>query len=232
MIEDNPAFKLLPRKSGIHYEDDTSEVYSLIGRNLIDMKSGTYFIYVGKGTVIVNGILSMSQGSYGCFLDGDIKCTSNSEAILIRAKKYTGIMQFGGPIEYKGRLNYIDGCSDTCIIQPLKLGDPCLNYLHFPENVEQTAHTHPEIRVGYVARGRGKCVTPWGSYPLSEGVQFVILPEGKEKIIGADEKKYKQGTHSFHTSQSILDVVSYHPVTTIGLTDEAHPMVAGTHLAA
>ncbi|MDG4904807.1 hypothetical protein P9279_30595, partial [Mesorhizobium sp. WSM4962] len=73
MIEDNPAFKLLPRKSGIHYEDDTSEVYSLIGRNLIDMKSGTYFIYVGKGTVIVNGILSMSQGSYGCFLDGDIK---------------------------------------------------------------------------------------------------------------------------------------------------------------
>lgn len=228
----NPSFTVLPRENGIHYEDDTIEVVSFYGRNFMDFFSGTYFVYIGKGHAVLNGSVYMRQGTYGCFVDGDLKVTSNSEVMVVRHKKFTGIMQYGGPIEYKGRLKYIDGCSDTCLIQPIRKGDPCLNFLHFPEAIEQTPHTHPEVRVGYVARGRGRCVTPWGQFPLAEGLQFIIHPATKEKIIGEGEKKYLAGTHCFHTAESIMDIVSFHPSTSVGPTDEAHPMITQTDLVA
>jgi hypothetical protein len=60
----------------------------------------------------------------------------------------------GGPIEWFGRLKYIDGCTDSLLISPWRLGAACLNLLHIPPGVQQTMHTHPSDRIGVVVTGR------------------------------------------------------------------------------
>lgn len=60
-----------------------------------------------------------------------------------------------GSLEKKGRLSYIDGCSDSMLVYPPRLGDPVLNHLHFPPGILQTQHTHPSIRMGVVVGGEG-----------------------------------------------------------------------------
>ena len=35
---------------------------------------------------------------------------------------------------------------DTLLLAPPKLTDPCLNLLHFPPGITQTAHSHPSLR--------------------------------------------------------------------------------------
>lgn len=61
----------------------------------------------------------------------------------------------GGPIEDRGRLRYIDGCTDTLLIPPWRRGEACLNLLHLPPGIEQTMHTHPSDRAGMTVRGAG-----------------------------------------------------------------------------
>lgn len=118
-----------------------------------------------------------------------------------------------GPIEPRGRLRYIDGCTDSLLIPPVKKGDPCLNHLHFPPGIDQTMHTHPSIRVGMVARGRGVCITPLESFSLEPGSVFV-LPADAE--------------HKFRTEASSMDVIAYHPDSDWGPEDQFHPMINRT----
>lgn len=120
---------------------------------------------------------------------------------------------FGGPIERAGRLKYIDGCSDSLLVCPPLLGDPCLNHLHFPAEVEQTFHTHPSVRAGAVARGSGWCESNGERLPLTPGMVWVI-PAGCE--------------HRFLTTDSELDVIAYHPDSDWGPTDTEHPMLNRT----
>lgn len=221
------SFEALPGTSGKTYEDGNIAVYSLYGNNQLKFESpGTWFVYIVKGIALYDASIIMSAGYYGSFLDGKLTCGAACEAFIVHAKDYQGVMQFAGPIEGKGRLKYMDGCTDTCIIAPFKKGDPCLNYLHFPTGVKQTPHTHPDIRVGVVARGRGRCVTPWGDTPMVEGLQFLIHPANGERIEG-----YPVGMHSFMTDDSTLEIVAFHPCAEIGPTDEVHQMKAQTHLA-
>lgn len=76
----------------------------------------------------------------------------------MRRANWCGLSLLGGPVEHKGRLRYIDQCSDTALIQPVRRGNPCLNLLYFPAGVYQTAHTHPSDRLGLVPSGRGTCI--------------------------------------------------------------------------
>ncbi len=120
----------------------------------------------------------------------------------------------GGPLEERGRLRYIDGCTDSLLLAPAVLGDPCLNHLHIPARTRQTAHVHPSLRAGLIARGRGRCVTPSESHELSPGLVFWIEPHAR---------------HSFHTDGESLDVVVYHPDSDTGPSDDDHPMINRTH---
>lgn len=128
-----------------------------------------------------------------------------------------------GTIEKHGRLSYIDGCSDSLLVYPPRLGDPCLNHLHFPPGIWQSQHTHPSIRMGVVAKGGGKAFrvpaagnSGW-EVDLSEGCMF-LLPE--------------QEQHSFRTveTDSTMDVIAYHPDSDWGPTDAAHPMRNRTYI--
>ena len=137
----------------------------------------------------------------------------DTRIMVIQNLGFNGMYSMGGPIEDKGRLRYIDKCTDSLLCPPPLLGDPCLNHLHFPAGIDQSEHTHPSTRAGIVARGRGVCTTPDGQYDLLPGVIFFIPTDGR---------------HKFATSDSSMDVIAFHPDSDFGPTHEHHPMINRT----
>jgi len=133
--------------------------------------------------------------------------------VMIYTPQYVGLPQMGGPVEDAGRLRYIDGCSDSLLVCPPKVGEPCLNLLHLPAGIHQTQHTHPSERIGIIHRGSGICKTPDGDTPLAGGMFWYIPPET---------------VHSFHTEEASLDVFAWHPDSDFGPSHDAHPMLNRT----
>lgn len=175
----------------------------------------THFGFVGSGSASLactNGTFELKAGMYFA-LPGEGAVEGSGRGFVVSLVDYQGLFQLGGPVERTGRLRYIDGCSDTLLIAPPKLGDPCLNLLHIPPHTNQTAHTHPSIRVGMVLDGEGFCRTPDNEVRLEPGLVFVIQTDG---------------LHSFHTAEKSLRIVAWHPDSDFGPTDETHPMVNRT----
>lgn len=209
------------------FELNNCKVFGLTSNKLLKLVGGSWYIYVYAGAVVVDHHL-LRAGCFGVFRSGLAFSKDDTRAIAIQMPDFDTITLCGGPIESVGRLKYIDGCTDTLLLAPLKVGDPCLNHLHFPPNVKQTMHTHPSFRVGIVARGSGKCVTPWGNVPLVPGLVFVIKEETGARLVGMDEALHLVGSHCFYTDDEEMDIISFHPSTEVGPTDEVHPMVVGT----
>jgi quercetin dioxygenase-like cupin family protein len=180
------------------------------------------YMIQGAANVHAAGLSArLEAGGFFC-LPGRFSLTVDGLFAVIRRLGYIGQTVIGR-IEDRGRLSYIDGCSDSQLVYPPRMGDPCLNYLHFPPGVHQTQHTHPSIRMGIVARGRGKAFrepakgnSGW-EQDLTQGCVF-LLPE--------------QEQHSFRTTETDceMDVIAYHPDSDIGPTDAAHPMRSRTYI--
>ncbi len=168
-------------------------------------------------------VLRDARGTYrlqaGMFFVCPGECVVEGEAgrgMVISRPGYRGLWQIGGPLEVEGRLRYIDGCTDTLLVSPPRLGEACLNHLHIPPHTNQSPHTHPSERIGVILRGTGECRTPDGAFPLRPGMGWRI-PTGS--------------LHSFYTQEESLDVVAWHPDSDFGPTDENHPMRNKTLLA-
>ena len=136
---------------------------------------------------------------------------------------YNGLFQIGGPLDRgDGRLRYIDGGSTTLIIPPPLKGDPCLNHLHFPIGHKQSRHTHPSFRFTIVFFGNGKCTVPANADGTGADVECTLDPSSMFII----------PTGGFHAIDAVgnqpLDVVTFHPETIIGWTDDHHPMLEST----
>ncbi|GJM09221.1 MAG: hypothetical protein DHS20C11_14970 [Lysobacteraceae bacterium] len=182
---------------------------------------GACFGYVESGTIQISSVggpdqtIGAGREMFFCLANGArIRFREPGRIVVVQAVGFRGLNVFGGPIESHGRLKYIDSCSDSVLVASPLLGDPCLNHLHFPSNIDQTAHTHPSTRAGMIARGQGVCITPDREYPLTAGRIFHIP---------------KDGTHRFATSASqTMDVIAYHPDSDFGPTHEEHPMVNRT----
>jgi hypothetical protein len=176
---------------------------------------GTVFACVTAPTRLrdAHGAFSLVAGMWAVLPDG---ChLSGGQGLAVVVPGYRGLRAVGGPIEARGRLRYIDGCTDTLLAGPARLGEPCLNHLHIPAATRQSTHTHPSLRAGVIARGAGTCVTAAGRHPLTPGLGWVI-PTGL--------------AHAFHTDTSPLDVLAWHPETDTGPTDTDHPMLNRTLL--
>lgn len=219
----NPSFTSFDFTNGEHYNNGNVSMRSLLGGEFFHFTDGTYFVFVAKGMAFFNSEIPLKAGWYGCFTGGHIHTEVGSKVLIIQESNYDGMRMFGGPVEHVGRLKYIDGCTDSLLIPPVKLGDPCLNHLHFPAGINQTMHTHPSIRIGLVYRGAGDCVTPWETFPLREGMLFVIHPEN-----GSVHEGHLVGSHCFRTEGRTMDVIAWHPDSDFGPTDEEHPMVNRT----
>jgi len=127
-----------------------------------------------------------------------------------------------------GRLSYIDGCSDTLLVPPARLGEACLNYLFFPRGVLQTQHTHPSIRMGIVVDGLGYAWQQADGHghgwekPLERGNIFML-----------EESEL----HSFKTTEGhngeaarTMSIVAFHPDSDTGPTDNDQPMLNRTYI--
>ncbi len=177
---------------------------------------GTHFGFVLEGHAQLrcsSGVFTLQSGMY-CAVPGELTL-EHGRGFIVSRPDHQGFIHLGGPIENRGRLRYIDGCTDSLLIPPVVRGDPCLNLLHLPPNTRQTPHTHPSLRVGLVVRGAGVCVTDEGQTPLSRGTVFIIPADG---------------LHCFHTDDAELLVVAYHPDSDFGPTDAMHPMINRTIL--
>jgi quercetin dioxygenase-like cupin family protein len=188
----------------------------------ITHESGSVFGCVTEGTVTIRDRtgrepMRLQKGDYFSLPSPlQFSLEDRTRVVAVHPSPFTALRQWGGPIEEKGRLRYIDRCSDTLLIAPPRLGDPCLNLLHFPPGIHQTAHTHPSVRCGAIANGSGYCINGEGAkLPLEPGMVWII-PAGT--------------VHSFHTADSnqTMNVIAYHPDSDFGPEDEAHPMINRT----
>lgn len=179
---------------------------------------GTCFGFVVQGKVGVQDRQInwwINQGQWFSLPNGLVlNLTTDTRIVIAQCLGYQGVYAMGGAIEAQGRLRYIDGCSDTLLCAPPLLGDPCLNHLHFPPNIEQTAHTHPSTRAGIIAKGQGVCVV--------EDEKEISLNMGDLFYIARNTE------HHFVTKHSIMDVIAYHPDSDWGPTHNEHPMINRT----
>lgn len=177
------------------------------------LEGGTVFGCVDRDTrVAMDGdVFVLRAGSWFVAPDGAEVREGRGLAVVVPG--YRGLRQLGGPLEARGRLRYIDGCTDTVLVSPPRRGEACLNHLHIPAGTRQTSHTHPSVRVGLIARGAGVCVTDGARHALEAGLGWVI-PTGVR--------------HAFHTDARALDVMAWHPDSDTGPVDDDHPMINRT----
>lgn len=168
----------------------------------------------------------LRAGQWFCLPDGaliQLVPDRPTRVLAIQRLDFLSLRAMGGPIEARGRLRYIDRCTDTLLMPPPLKGDPCLNHLHFPEGIDQTEHTHPSLRAGIVAGGEGWCETPDDQDPSAFDKLQTPLTTGMIFSIPVD------GRHNFLTpSTSRMDIIAYHPDSDWGPTHDDHPMVNRT----
>lgn len=229
---DGEGFKAWTEYWGMLWNDNESQpgislLYGFENRSFINRtrhqatveRTGSCFGFVMAGSVVVNpgrvGSAVLVEGQFfqtpgGCELDLQDK----TAVMVVQRLDLRGYNYQGGPIEERGRMRYIDGCTDTLLVPPMLKGDPCLNHLHFPVGIDQTEHTHPSTRMGCVASGLGRCVTPDVTSELEPGMLFYIHTDGRHKF---------QTPHGQY-----MNVIAYHPDSDFGPTHENHPMVNRT----
>jgi hypothetical protein len=249
MRQENNAFISFGKaNSGLIFDDSSNpqypiRYYNVINADGVKLKSEySYYGYVYNGIIGIHRYESpaiyLTEGMYFSLSNG-FRFSTNSigSCILIEVlntgyyaeTNFKAYATFGGPIEEKGRLKYIDGCTDSLLISPVKKGQPCLNHLHFPNSINQTQHTHPSHRIGIVASGYGECITPFGNLPLEPEMIFVIKAwDGKEYAKGLDGNSYAIGQHAFKTFDKPMNVIAFHPDSDFGPEDEFHPMINRT----
>jgi hypothetical protein len=215
------AFEAVALQHGLLRDLPDARLWGIDDGALVLGEDSTQFVFC------LDGALSVRQSSgwphvvcSGMYAAVPGKCeikpvgANLSRGIVISRPGWLGMFSIGGPLEERGRLRYIDGCTDSLLVPPVRMGDPCFNGLWFPMGTKQTSHTHPSVRIGMVVRGRGRCVTPWGVHELRPGMVFVIHAEGE---------------HRFETGPDAgLTVVAWHPDSDCGPTDQEHPMVRRT----
>ena len=186
--------------------------------------NSTFFGYTYEDTSmkitdgpLIGSTFQLVAGMYFCLPWGAE--INGGEGFAVEQLNFHGLFQIGGPVERLGRLKYIDGCSDTLIVPPVKKGDACLNHLHFPSNIKQTQHTHPSERLGMVIRGSGRCVAVDES---NQRIELDLYP-GLLFNIAAN------GVHAFETDEhNSMDVIAFHPDSDFGCEDTNHPMINRT----
>lgn len=180
--------------------------------------STTYGFVIDGSVKLPQGKVA-DKGEYFCYTESELECMVDGTAVFFSRIGFKGQPMVGGPLEERGRLAYIDTCSDSLLIYPPRMGDPSVSVLFFPPNIDQTYHIHPSLRFGVVVSGKGlACLEPKGEnerhIPLTPGVAF-CLDEGE--------------VHRFSTQEEPMVVIAYHPDGDWGPTDQNHTMLNRTY---
>jgi mannose-6-phosphate isomerase-like protein (cupin superfamily) len=181
---------------------------------------GSFWGFVKRGVATIRSetvCWVVNAGQWFCLFNENVtqlQLTEQAQLFVVHDRAHIGLISMGGPVEKMGRLQYIDHCTDTILYAPPVFGDPCLNLLHFPTEINQTAHYHPSSRSGIVYNGKGVCVSNEGNQSLEPGTIFYI-PGGMQ--------------HKFTTDKTdSMTVISFHPDSDWGPTHDTHPMINRT----
>jgi hypothetical protein len=173
----------------------------------------------GESTITVDGkIFNLEQGQYfGLGVRDTMTAVAQGKLFIIVRLGYI-VPNTIGWVEKQGRLSYIDGCSDSLLVYPARMGDASLNLLYFPPGIEQTFHRHPSIRIGCVIAGEGF---------REDGDNNTVT---SDLTVGMAFCLNEQERHRFKTNRSSLTVVAFHPDGDWGPTDHNHTMLNRTYL--
>jgi hypothetical protein len=180
----------------------------------------TLYGYVIDGELTLPNEKVLSKGDYFSYWTLEpSKFEYTAKVVIFTRVGFKGQNVIGFPIENSGRLSYIDGCSDTLLIYPPRSGDPSLSVLFFPEHTDQSQHTHPSIRLGYVVSGFGSAILLENkeeyNVPLERGMLFCLQEQEK---------------HKFKTGGNPMVIIAFHPDGDWGPTDHNHTMLNRTYL--
>jgi len=202
--------------AGCLFEQGCLRVHSLGGGELALDRDSTYWLLVtadGCACEFPDELVQLRSERY--LVGSGPGVVRGGEGLVIEQRDYQRVRQWGGPLEARGRLRYVDGCTDSLLVCPPRAGEACLNHLHIPAHTRQSEHTHPSLRLGVIARGEGACRTAAGETALRAGLAWLI-PAGL--------------AHGFSTAERSLDVLAWHPDSDFGPTDGDHPMLNRTFL--
>lgn len=117
----------------------------------------------------------------------------------------------------QGNLSYMDGGTNTTAVNPGRLGLPVVNYVHFPDGMEQTLHTHPSQRIGLILSGKGLV-------ELNKDVKFAI----KQGDCFVMERNV---LHNFMCNRGEdVTLFVFSPDSGTGPTDEVNPLKVRTYV--
>lgn len=161
----------------------------------------------------------LEAGQYFAFFVRDrVTVKTEFKAFVVVRLGYKVPSQTGW-IEEQGRLTYIDGCTDSLLVFPARMGDASLNLLYFPTGIDQTFHIHPSIRLGCVARGNG-----FSNHGDEGHAIESALTEGNIFCLNENER------HRFRTTTESMTVIAWHPDGDWGPTDHNHTMLNRTYI--
>lgn len=149
---------------------------------------------------------------------GDVRMSipPNGRVMVVQRVGFNAMIA-QGTVEKHGRLKYINGCHDTILCGPIKADYPVINSLHMPNGINQTMHTHPSTRMGFVIDGGADAETPIATHPLRVGTIFFLPTNGR---------------HKFRTDMdavTTMRLMAFHPDSGgIGPKDENHIMLNRT----
>lgn len=183
-----------------------------------DNISGTYYIMLQNASYYSDNV--KFENVCAAFAVNDhftVKCGSGTAVIIeYRGLKLLESRYYVQNVLDMGNLSYMDGGTNTTAVNPGRLGDPVINYVHFPAGMQQTLHTHPSHRVGMVLKGRGNVELNNSDFPLNPGDVFFMQ---------------RNVLHNFMCPYS-EDVVLFvfAPDSGTGPTDEVNPLKIRTYV--
>ena len=183
-----------------------------------DYTRGTYYIMLQNASYYSDHVKLEDVDAALCVNNHfTVKCHSGTAVVIeylglrLLESRYFVQDQLG-----QGNLSYIDGGTNTTAVNPGRLGDPVINYVHFPAGMTQTLHTHPSHRVGMVLKGRGLVELDDSEFALQQGDAFFMQ---------------RNVLHNF-TCPYDEDVVLFvfAPDSGTGPTDEVNPLKIRTYI--
>jgi mannose-6-phosphate isomerase-like protein (cupin superfamily) len=180
----------------------------------------SYTVYKGKHKIKVGERdscwwIDLEANTVECVSD----TTVNSDTLAVVIYGYKPWQRMAEINEWT-TLPYVNGCSTTQLLPPIRKGDPTFQLLRIPPHTsEQAHHIHSTARIVYVYSGRGQSVVGQEgavkTEPLLPGYVMVL-----DKMV----------PHHFVTGEEPLVVIPLHIFSSTGLDEHDHPMMNGTHL--
>ena len=183
-----------------------------------DSTKGTYYVMLQTASYFSDNVkLESVTAALAVNNHFTIKCGQGTAVVI----EYPGLrlLESRYYVQDKlgqGNLSYIDGGTNTTAINPGRLGDPVINYVHFPAGMTQTLHTHPSHRVGIVLKGRGRVELDHSNFELALGDVFFMQ---------------RNVLHNFtcpYNENVVLFVFA--PDSGTGPTDEVNPLTIRTYV--